>query len=333
MAHDINNNHIHFDSGSNDSIIQIEDDENEDYIEQEIIAQAENNPKKFWGNSVLRLRTAIIAIQGSDNIDFDEALRYQIGASYYGEAEGSFRSFFDSNDRGLITHLLVRKGANVNQITEYSEIGSEEIKSKSLFDIIYKVEDLYFLFLDHGLDIKAIDNTDRPFLFAQMPYIVSMYEAHPAFPYHKDISDVSLRIATAIEKGANVNAKGNDFHSTALMQLSGYAMDDFYDFGYEGIIDITKLLLASGADINITNDDGYTAWDIFRCYLDRYESQADSKYYEPHQKAVTLFERLVKPAQTRPLAELKCRENVHKFNRIKNLENPNYIPDNINVRY
>ena len=305
MAHDSPFNHKHYEHLP---VVQSFKYQNS----QEIITHAENNPNEFWGHA--NLKRAITVIEQSDNIDLDKALKDQISEGYSNE---------------LITHLLVREGANVNQMTEYSKIGSKEIKTKSLFDIIYKSEDLYYLFLDNGLDIRAIDKTDKPFLFSQMQYIVSMYERNPMFPYEKDINDVRLRIASAIVKGADVNAKGNDFHATALMQLVAHAMNDLYGFGYEEIVIIAKLLVDYGADINITNDDGYTAWDIFRCYTDRYELQADSKYQEPHKKAIILFQKHLKPARTRPLSELKCRENVHKLHNVKYLKDRDYI----NVKY
>lgn len=66
--------------------------------------------------------------------------------------------------------------------------------------------------------------------------------------YHEKNDMVEL----LLEAGANVNHDYVDFYGNTLLHTSAS----------EGFIDIVGMLLAAGADKNILNNDGKTAWDV-----------------------------------------------------------------------
>lgn len=238
---------------------------------QEIIAHAQEIPSEFFRHA--SFEEIIIATQGSDKIDYDAALKHRVINRHI------------TSDK--VIPFLVRKGADVNQIILPN-------------DVLRYDDELYLLLLDYGLDIIGIDRLFRPSFVSQIYKM--MYRDGGGKPL--------LRAYLTMEKWkVDMNNKSDDFYATPLMQLLYMVMDDeksqsvkYKSFSNGKVIRITKIFLSHGADINITNNDGYTAWDIYLCYLDRYNGFS----YPP-------FEKLIKPKQTRPFSELKCRENKDKF--------------------
>jgi len=85
------------------------------------------------------------------------------------------------------------------------------------------------LFLDHGVNVNAVDANGRP------PLIEAVFGGH--------IDTVEV----LLNRGADVNAQDSDGW-TALMEAAS-----------KGRVDVVRTLLAHGADARIKNKNGWTA--------------------------------------------------------------------------
>ena len=254
----------------------------------EVIAHAQNDPVEFW--KYANLEEAKLIAESSVNIDYDKALSGRL-IHYYHKNDYSNTEYAIQGDKVL--PWLVKQGANVNQIVRFNNYGQE--MDDHLIELVELSTELFLLFLDR-LDDVNMTYLDGDSLLAGQFHLSGLNE-----------EEIYKRVKALLDKGADINKTITKYIVGTPLMHAVYAgtkqkfYPDYFYKDYNHSIEMIKLLLDYGADIHITNSNGHTAWDMFRCLSDRYIFE--------HRKGIKQLEELIKPANIRPLAALNCRKN------------------------
>ena len=172
------------------------------------------------------------------------------------------------NDTAALLEVMIKAGADVNARNKHG------LTPLMIANDVRTIQKL----IDAGADVNARDDANRTPLLCQLHEgaVRALIEAGADVNVHDDdgwtplhwINDLGA-VRTLIEAGADVNAR-DDEGNTPLIENIDH--DFIFNFDYadackyhpvpdekKEIIEITKCLLAAGADINAQNDLGKTA--------------------------------------------------------------------------
>lgn len=154
-----------------------------------------------------------------------------------------------------LTRLLLELGADINQ-------ASGNHTSPLLIALLNGQVTLATELLDKGADPNLADDYHRGALFAAIELRNFNHEKYP-FLYSDRLDPLDL-IKRLLEKGANPNQRTDTTPVHGLMQFDGSWVNfdgqtPFIRAALSGDIEVMRLLLAHGADANISTTQGSTA--------------------------------------------------------------------------
>lgn len=174
---------------------------------------------------------------------------YHVDSVYLGRAESSFLGDVSAGDIAAVTKFL-DQGGNVNLqdepgMTPLHHAVNEDWKGSHL--------EMIKLLIDRGANVKAIDDTHHT-------------------PLHLASNKETAQLL--IDAGADVNAKTKHTGESKLYSAAWCAAQGDPEKSYGMYLDLTKLLIAKGADVNVKLKSGDTTLhEVARAYLENQASE------------------------------------------------------------